>query len=64
MRMIDYANPAQAYGGDSLDNELGGQYTEEGYGSGRVKQGLLKNVLQDGYRLLQVKIHLIKRIVV
>ena len=49
MRMIDYANPAQAYGGDSLDNELGGQYTEEGYGSGRVKQGLLKNVLQDGY---------------
>lgn len=48
MRMIDYANPAQAYGGDSLDDALGGQYTENNQ-SGRVKQGLLKKVLQDGY---------------
>lgn len=48
MRMIDYANPAQAYEETSLDNALGGQYTEKEQ-SGRVKQGLLKKVLQDGY---------------
>ncbi len=48
MRMIDYANPAQAYGETSLDNALGGQYTEKEQ-SGRVKQGLLKKVLQDDY---------------
>ena len=38
MRMIDYSTAA-----DGLDEKLGGQY------NGRVHQGLVKNVLKDGY---------------